>query len=315
MAERGPAGSVGRQSLISMDLMQEGQMDRNSLQLNMKSPISRAELVTRYCRGKKILDIGCVQHNSDNAANPLWLHKILADAAESVVGVDYLADEVDKLRAKGYKMVAADVTKPIPLDGPFDVIVVGNLIEHLSNFDGLFENMRRLLADDGVVLISTCNPFYREQYFYSAFHNDIMVNPEHTCWIDPVTLDQLAQRYGFGTEAVQWMREKWQLWQLIGHRSIADYNIFNERWEFPCPPRGIAAVLGCVLATILRWIKPQRYASLLRSYDKDLPAFLYLKFMSSAFKIFWVLYRTLIITSDINKHETYMSVLRLKSKS
>ena len=31
------------------------------------------------------------------------------------------------------------------------------------------------------------NPFYREQYFYVAFKNSLIVNPEHTCWIDPLT--------------------------------------------------------------------------------------------------------------------------------
>jgi SAM-dependent methyltransferase len=186
-------------------------MDRKLLRAYLRKPQSRIDIVQEFCRGKSVLDLGCVNHNIENASSELWLHKTVVEVSRETLGVDYLADEVEMLRQRGYQVVAGDVTKPLPIDRTFDVIVVGHLIEHLSSFEGLMNNLSRLLAPDGVVLICTPSPFFREQYFYTALKNDLLVNPEHTCWIDPVTLDQLSRRFGLETVEVRWIREKWYL--------------------------------------------------------------------------------------------------------
>src|SRR5437879_9547981 len=112
-------------------------MDRSILRAGLRAPVARLELVKNYCRGKSVLDVGCVQHDAAHASGEGWLHKSIVEVGASVIGVDYLANEVRKLAALGYRVVRGDVTKPLELEGPFNVIVVGNLIEHLSGFDGL----------------------------------------------------------------------------------------------------------------------------------------------------------------------------------
>jgi 2-polyprenyl-3-methyl-5-hydroxy-6-metoxy-1,4-benzoquinol methylase len=165
-------------------------MNTEMLRKNLRHPKTRREIIQETCQGKIVLDIGCVHHDIENASSADWLHGYVVEVAGSVLGVDYLEGEVKALAQRGYNVIAGDVNFPLHIERRFDVIVVGNLIEHLLSFSGLMENINRLLAVDGVVLISTANPFSREQYFYSALKNDIIVNPEHTCWIDPVTLDQ-----------------------------------------------------------------------------------------------------------------------------
>lgn len=204
-------------------------MDKSVLTANLNAPVSRLEMIRDYCRGKTVLDVGCVQHNACNAVNSNWLHQAIVDVAGSALGVDYLEEDIKKLKERGYRMIAADVTRPLALDMRFDVIVVGNLIEHLSNFEGLMLNIQRLLKPDGYALISTANPFYREQYFYSAFKSDILVNPEHTCWIDPVTMDQLCRRFGLVTDQVRWVKEKWSLGQVILNGDVREFDMFTGR--------------------------------------------------------------------------------------
>ena len=128
-------------------------MDRKLLRAYLRNPQSRIEIVREFCRGKFVLDLGCVNHNIENANAEQWLHRAVVEVASEVLGVDYLVDEVEMLRQQGYKVLAGDVTKPLPIDCKFDVIVVGHLIEHLSSFNGLLSNLRRLLAPDGAVLI------------------------------------------------------------------------------------------------------------------------------------------------------------------
>ena len=62
-------------------------------------------------------------------------------------------------------------------------------------FDGFFENINRLMKDDGILILTTPNPFYRDGFFYAFFKNDILLNPEHTCWIDQKCLSQLIDRF------------------------------------------------------------------------------------------------------------------------
>lgn len=286
-------------------------MNSTILKRGLSNPTTRDAVIRKFCAGRSVLDIGCVNHLLENKERPDWLHGQVKQVARALVGVDYMPSAVEQLRAEGFDVICGDVTRPLAANGPFDVILIGNLIEHLSNFEGLFENVKNLLADDGVVLISTANPFYRDQYFYSAFRNDIIVNPEHTCWLDPVTLDQLARRFDFGTEAVEWIKNPWQLPQVVLNGGMRQFDMFSGQWKF----KGAASLaeiwLGGFLKTLARLFLPESvYTRLSTIYRRDLPRFLWLKVESYLFGIVWRIYRSVIVTSPINKFELYISVLR-----
>jgi SAM-dependent methyltransferase len=291
-------------------------MNKKILRANLKNLKSRREIVAKFCRNKVVLDIGCVHHDIENADNNTWLHKTVVEVASDALGVDYLEEEVAALTQRGYKMVAGDVNKPLAIDRKFDVIVVGNLIEHLSNFEGLLNNIRHLLKPDGVVLISTANPFFREQYFYSALKNDIIVNPEHTCWIDPVTLDQLCRRFGLETVDVQWVKEKWHLSDTIFNGEYQSIDTFTGRWTFHRPPSLLEQILSPWLVMIFRIpVAHVRQLRIQKRYGDDLSRYLYLRLKGVFVDIWWWLRRIVIPTSDINRHELYMSVLRLTGQA
>jgi SAM-dependent methyltransferase len=287
-------------------------MDRELLQANLRKPQSRIDIVKEFCRDKSVLDLGCVNHNIENASSELWLHKVVVEVSRETLGVDYLSDEVEMLRQRGYQVVVGDVTKPLPIDHTFEVIVVGHLIEHLSSFEGLMRNLSRLLAPDGVVLICTPNPFFREQYFYSALKNDIIVNEEHTCWIDPVTLDQLSRRFGLETVDVRWIKEKWYLSDAIFNGESQHLDILTGRWHYPLPRPLLERIVGLLL--LLAYRIPLQPALQLRGqnrYGDSLGSYLYMRLKGIFFDAWWWLRRSVIPTSDINRHEVYMSVLKL----
>lgn len=54
----------------------------------------RVEFLSEACRGKKILDIGAVAHDSARMDSPTWLHGRLAAAAASALAVDILPEGV-----------------------------------------------------------------------------------------------------------------------------------------------------------------------------------------------------------------------------
>ena len=285
-------------------------MDKSTLTANLGAPIPRLEIIKNFCRGKTVLDVGCVQHDAGNAAHSNWLHQAIVEVANYVLGVDYLEEDVEKLNARGYHMIAADVTRPLELGTYFDVIVVGNLIEHLSNFEGLMRNIRNLLKPGGCALISTANPFFREQYFYAAFKNDIVVNPEHTCWIDPVTLDQLCRRFGLATREVYWVKETWKLGQVIHSDKTRAFDMFTGKWVFNRPPSLIESAISALLWTVLKYCYPSSFTNrILAKHGREVRRLLYLKFVEKIFEAFWSVYRLVIVAAPINKYELFVSVL------
>lgn len=194
-------------------------------------PVHRIEFIQKMCKGKVVLDLGCIRHNSDFAIkDPDWLHKKIVSVAKKAIGVDFLQDCIKRLNEMGYDIRYGDVTAPLKFDEQFDVIVAGDLIEHLTNFDGFFHNIISLLREDGVLIVTTCNPFYSDQFFYSVFKKNIMVNPEHTCWICPMTLTQLIGRYGLKIENMFYIANSWKLKNLIYDNEKYSYDILNDVW-------------------------------------------------------------------------------------
>ena len=151
--------------------------------------------VLRHVQGKEVLDLGCVQHNPENYKSRYWLHKAIASVASRLEGMDLYAEGVLYLRERGYNISIGDATR-FDLGRRFDVIVVGDLIEHLENFEGFVGSCRAHLRPDGKLLISSPNPWYWRNVVKAIFRSEVANNPEHTCWLCPRTLRQLVRRHG-----------------------------------------------------------------------------------------------------------------------
>ena len=155
----------------------------------------KIKFVVKYCRNKNVLDLGCVQHNPLNYKSKYWLHKAILKTAASVVGIDLYEKGVRYLRGQGFNVILADA-QCFDLGRIFDVIVAGDLIEHLENFDGFLESCKRHMERSSKLLISTPNPWYWKNIAKAVLEKEVANNPEHTCWLCPRTLRQLVKRHG-----------------------------------------------------------------------------------------------------------------------
>ncbi len=143
----------------------------------------------------RVLDLGCIQHSALKEADKYWLHKLLYKRASYVLGVDKARNDVEILQKKGYNIIYGDVEN-IDLGEKFDIVIAGDLIEHLSN-PGLFlDVVRKHLNSNGRFILTTPNAFFIYHSF-SAFFGNVKCNIEHTCFFDKRTIGQLLNRYGF----------------------------------------------------------------------------------------------------------------------
>lgn len=209
-------------------------MDKWSLNTLIKkgNVVNKLDFIKEKSKGKNVLDLGCVRHSADFAlSDHNWLHKHIGEVANQVVGVDYLQKDVEVLRMRGYNVVYGDVTTPLDIHEKFDLIIAGDLIEHLSNLDGFIKNLKNLLKEDGRIILSTPNPFYIDLFFYVALKRSYIINPEHTCWICPQALSQIFQRYDLAIEEIHFLTPSWNFVNLITNSKANEYNILLEKWE------------------------------------------------------------------------------------
>ena len=100
-------------------------------------------------KGRRVLDIGCaLGHFSALAAHRGW----------RVVGIDLSADAVSRA-ARQFKLDfhAGDAFRFLDALPPFDVIFMGDVLEHVQDPQSFIRRIRRALSPGGIVCIDTPN--------------------------------------------------------------------------------------------------------------------------------------------------------------
>jgi len=186
--------------------------------------VEKAELLTIFARGAFVLDCGCVAHTAARALEPSSIHSIVRAAASRVVGIDVLAKDLAQLLHRGFTNLCCANAEHLPFLDCFDVVIAGDIIEHLSCPGSFLRSVWLALKPGGTLVITTPNPFYINQFLSIVASNQITVNDEHTCWFDPQTLTQLATRHGFDVASVHWLLDTW------GNHALAPFLRVPRSW-------------------------------------------------------------------------------------
>lgn len=166
----------------------------------------KIELIKEYCKDQRVLDVGC-WGTSITMDHPRWLHKHLTEVSKSVLGIDIDEDGLKQMEKEGYSVEFSDASS-FDLNREFDVIVAGELIEHLSNPGMFLDCCKEHLGPDGTLILTTPNkdglyayliqqgPHPKQRKKFSSGHN-------HVAWYCVHTMKELLARHGFQTEICQ----------------------------------------------------------------------------------------------------------------
>ncbi len=102
---------------------------------------------------KRVLDIGCLTG---------YLSHFLQQNGNTVSGVDFLTSAVNIAQSKGIDAKVCNVendTLPFS-DNTFDCVVFSEIIEHLVDPNVALEEIKRVLKQEGTLIISTPNMAY-----------------------------------------------------------------------------------------------------------------------------------------------------------
>ena len=161
---------------------------------------SRIGQLAPHVEGRTVLDVGCVS----GLSRPDWIHAGLARLAESIVGVDIDVVAVEEARAKGFDVRIADA-ESLDIEGRWEVIHAGELIEHLDNPRAFLDTVRHHLTGDGLLLITTPNAFAVSNFVY-RFGGTPRVNGDHVAWYCEDTLRQLLERNRYEVVDITYLR-------------------------------------------------------------------------------------------------------------
>jgi SAM-dependent methyltransferase len=162
------------------------------------------EIVIPIVRGRSVLDVGSIGHSYvGRGGYKTWNFAILQQYAAKIKGFDVLSDDVALARADGFDIEVGNAETYLTSE-PYEVVFAGDLIEHLSN-PGMFLNCSyRNLVNGGALVFSTPNTYSLAKLVRVVMRltNEPPVNPEHTFYFTPQTLQQLVVRHGFRVEKV-----------------------------------------------------------------------------------------------------------------
>jgi len=161
-----------------------------------KIVFDRFNVIKTIVWGKNVLDLGCVDHDLINRNRSLWLHDVIRSNARTCVGVDYNAEAVKLLQAQGYNVVLGNV-ESLNLSRTYDVVVAGELIEHLPNPGQFLATVRRHLDKDGVLVLTAPNASGLYYTLTSLLLGGEYDNPDHCVMFTQRTLRKLLEKCGF----------------------------------------------------------------------------------------------------------------------
>ncbi len=177
-------------------------------QLEMVHRLPPASLVDRFdylrvlATGRRVVHIGFVDAGcqSLNEQSGAWLHEHLAASAQSLVGLDLDTAGVDDARGRGYEAYAVDcrdveAVKALHLP-PADVVVAGEVIEHLDDPGGFLDGVHALVAPGGILVVTTPNASGLVNAV-ALLANYEVNHPDHVTLFSCTTLDSMLTRHGW----------------------------------------------------------------------------------------------------------------------
>lgn len=183
---------------------QAGQM-RNKIR-------ERTDYILAACRGRTVLHLGCadVPYTEARCQDGTLLHRLIEGVAAEQFGIDSSESGIELLRQQGFKNLAIADAGQMATHNPFgqvefDVIIAGEIIEHLAN-PGLFlENLKPLFSKPTTRLVlTTVNAYCAHRFCYSLLTHNESVHPDHVAYYSRKTLTRLLTQCGYEVEDFAW---------------------------------------------------------------------------------------------------------------
>lgn len=164
--------------------------------------VRRIDYLAERAGGRRVIHVGFVDAGFQEMqeATGTWLHQHLADRASELVGIDIDEAGVAAANAAGFEAHVADCRDPAAVAAlglePADVVVAGEIIEHLDDPGSFLTLLHELVAPGGELVLTTPNASGLVNGF-AALAGAEVNHPDHVVLFSWRTLTNLAARHGW----------------------------------------------------------------------------------------------------------------------
>jgi 2-polyprenyl-3-methyl-5-hydroxy-6-metoxy-1,4-benzoquinol methylase len=161
----------------------------------------RRGFIAKACENRSVLHLGCAEWplTAESLQDGTLLHLRISKVSNRAFGIDLCEQGLSVLRAHGFRdLIQWDVEKldRLHVDGPVDIIVAGEILEHLSNPGLCLQSISQFMRHSKCKLIITVPNAFSIRHFASLmFRKTELVMPDHTAYYSFSTLSELLQRY------------------------------------------------------------------------------------------------------------------------
>ena len=165
--------------------------------------VQRLDIIKQLCANKRVLHLGCTNYPYTHEAidSKMLLHFELEKICSDLWGLDADLPGIDILESHGSKQILhGDLERlgNVHLDKKFDVIVAGEIIEHLSNAGTFLNGIKRFMTADTLLILTTVNAYCAMRFFYYGARGRRgraePVHPDHVAYYSYSTLRLLLER-------------------------------------------------------------------------------------------------------------------------
>jgi SAM-dependent methyltransferase len=173
--------------------------------------VDRIDELRRLVRDRSVIDLGFVDEGQMRAKSGrgTWLHEVASRDARTCVGIDADVEGVERARELGFDAHAADVEDPDALASlglePAEVVLAGELLEHLDQPGRFLEAVKSISAPGGALVLTTPNAHALTNTL-GALAGRELVNPDHVSWLSWRTLQTLLARHGWRLDELAYYR-------------------------------------------------------------------------------------------------------------
>lgn len=170
--------------------------------------VDRTEHLVRAVRGRRavhvgFVDSGCWEYHDRFDS---WLHAHLDRSATGLVGLDLDEAGVDRARELGFEAHAVDCSDAAAVAAlglePAEVVVAGEIIEHLDDSGSFLEGLHSLVEPGGQLVVTTPNASGLLNAGAAALAGYEVNHPDHVTLYSCFTLTNLLERHGWQLDEV-----------------------------------------------------------------------------------------------------------------
>ena len=211
---RGDLEKLYSKEYFSREYMRFYDVDQTDAVQSNEAFAWRLDLIKQYKTKGNLLDIGCASGG------------FLAEAQKrgwevSGVEISQYAAELATQKCK-CKIVVGTLEDAHFNDASFDVVSVGDILEHVSSPSNFLLELKRVLKDDGIAYIAVPNA---ASFYYAFFgllskwnHKNYFVLPHHLYHFSPLTLKKVLDKSGFDLMELRFSHSRNPSWWM---------NVFN----------------------------------------------------------------------------------------